>query len=312
MTELGHLTLDARKRTTIRKADFVATMDQIINRRLVEAAELIKKDTAAWLAEKGMTNECLDAVGGGGGPQYAIGNDGGIWKIIFEGLAAEFKDERGLHYVAYLLMNPPGQPIHGARLAARVFGYAEMSELSLGQDDATSQRAIEKEARELAAILKDDLASELEREEAREGLEELARNRKQSGHRPETNTEKTVRAVRKAIQRLHRDLAGRKDEQGKPHPVFVPFAEHILKYLLIPSARYSGRRGARVKAGVAGGFTYEPPHGVVWSECGSRSCFEARAGGAPERCSHSSTGDTICPHGDTKCNPIDNEVANGS
>jgi len=256
----------AKAKRTIRKGEFEAAIERIASRRLREVAQLIKKDTAQWLAEQGVSEDGVDSGGGGGGPRYRLQNGGGIWKIIFEGRAAEWKDEKGLHYVAYLLKNPPEEPIHGVKLAARVFGYADIPERSLGKEDASSQRAIEKEARELAALLTGGDASELVKEEARERLEELARIRQQAGKRPETSAEKTVRAVRKAIQRLHRDMAARKDEQGKPHPVFVPFAEHVRRHLLTPSARYSGPRGARVRAGVAGGFTYEPPEGVVWSE----------------------------------------------
>jgi hypothetical protein len=262
----GHFAGDAQGKFTIRKSDFDAALDRIVTRRLAQMAEFIKQDTAAWLAEQGITDGSLDFAGGSGGPRYALRNGGGIWKIVFDGRAGEWKDEKGLHYAAHLLKHPPAEPIHGAKLAARVFGCADIAELSLGQEDATSQRAIETEAKELAAVLKSDGAAEFERQEARERLEELARIRKQTAKRPETNAEKTVRAVRKAIRRLHENLARRKGDDGKPHPVFAPFAAHLQKYLLIPSARYSGRRGARVKAGVAGGFIYEPPDGVVWEE----------------------------------------------
>jgi hypothetical protein len=65
---------------------------------------------------------------------------------------------------------------------------------------------------------------------------------------------------------LHDRLASSKDGDGRPHPVFRAFAEHLEKHLLIPSSRYSGRKGARTVAGVAGCFTYEPPDGVAWAD----------------------------------------------
>ena len=220
---------------------------------------LAKQLLAGWTDDSSSSERC-------GGPQYALRKDGRIWTIVFQGKSASWKDEKGISYVAYLLKNPPSEPIHGAKLAARVSGYADISELSLGRDDSASRRAVEEEAKECAAVLQDDGASELEREEARGRLEELARIRNQVTKRPQTNAERTVRAVRKALQRLHEQLASQKGDDGTPHPVLVPFADHIERYLLNPSARYSGRRNSRVRAGVAGGFTYEPPDGVTWAD----------------------------------------------
>ena len=45
--------VDAKQKTTIRKADFDAAVDQIVNRRLSEIARIIKADTAQWLASQG-------------------------------------------------------------------------------------------------------------------------------------------------------------------------------------------------------------------------------------------------------------------
>jgi hypothetical protein len=49
--------VDAKQKTTIRKADFDAAIDQIVNRRLIEIVRLIKEDTAKWLAAQGVTEE---------------------------------------------------------------------------------------------------------------------------------------------------------------------------------------------------------------------------------------------------------------
>ena len=192
--------------------------------------------------------------------------DGDIWEITFDGRTAHCTNETGLQYVAYLLLtNPPWEPICGATLAARVFGYAEIQELNLGRKDIASRPVLPNKIKELKALLESDTATGVEKNEAQKELDELNQAIEHAGRRPETNTEKAVRAVRKAIQRLHKNLAGRKDEKGAPHPVFVPFAEHIRKHLMEPSSRYGGRN-ARVKAGVAGCFTYEPPACVVWAE----------------------------------------------
>ena len=241
-----------------------AALDQIVNRRLGEAAQLIKQDFADWLDTHGAGGSGV-RVEGHGGPRYAVRAGGAIWQIVYDWKAADWKPEKGLRYAAFLLKNPPREPIHGTKLAAMVFGYADIQELSLGADEAAGRAAIEAEARELASVLAND-CSEFEKEEARARLEVLAALRKLTGQRPETNAEKMVRAVRKALHRLHGALAGEKGVDGKAHPVLVPFAEYLDKYLLRPSARCTGGRWTRRRAGLAGCFTYEPPDGVVWAD----------------------------------------------
>jgi hypothetical protein len=51
------------------------------------------------------------------GDQYALhqGPDG--WELTFEGREVTSKHELGALYVAYLLLHPPQEPIHGVALA---------------------------------------------------------------------------------------------------------------------------------------------------------------------------------------------------
>ena len=51
---------------------------------------------------------------------------------------------------------------------------------------------------------------------------------------------------------------------GQPNLVLRRFAEHIEKYILIPSARYSRHGRSQARTGLAGCFTYEPPEDVAW------------------------------------------------
>ena len=119
--------------------------------------------------------------------------------------------------------------------------------------------------KELEAILDDDAESEPVKAEALRELEAIVDFQRRHGSRTEDNAEKTVRAVRRAITRLHERLEQAKDASGRPHPVLGPFAAHLKKHLLSPSFRYSGHGGARDRGGFAGCFTYEPPPGVTWS-----------------------------------------------
>lgn len=54
-------------------------------------------------------------------PQYAFRKRGDFWEIIFEGKEVPLKDEKGLHYIAYLLRHP-NQAIHVLKLVQEVDG----------------------------------------------------------------------------------------------------------------------------------------------------------------------------------------------
>ena len=66
-TACGQSALAPKKRTTIRRAEFDAAIDRIVSKRLEEMAQLIKQDTAQWLASQGVTGESVGFVGDGGG-----------------------------------------------------------------------------------------------------------------------------------------------------------------------------------------------------------------------------------------------------
>lgn len=222
-------------------------------------------------------------------PRYSIRKGGDYWTITFDGQDAPKKHEKGLLYVAWLLTHPPKEPIHAMELVAKVPAIyrrqlgltsavdettgkavaldsgAMPQERSHAPDDLEVAKRIQAKEREWEAILDDEDASEPEKAEALRNLEELAAFQQRHAMRSRGNAEKLVRAVRAAITRLHANLAKATDGKGQPHPVLRPFADHLAKYLITPSARFNGRMGARTRAGVAGRFTYEPPHGVKWA-----------------------------------------------
>ena len=215
-----------------------------------------------------------------------------MWRvevIKFNGDTAPIKHEKGLLYVAYLLQNPPREPIHAIDLATKVpeiyrkqLGvaatidqmtgeavplerHARIQERSLGLEAMESTRAVGKIQQKWEAVLDDEKISEPERAEALRKLEEIAEFQRRYAERSKGNADNLVRAVRRAITRFYDGLAHALDKDGKPHPVLVPFAEHLHEHLLKPSARFSGRYRSRSRAGVAGCFTYEPPPGVTWA-----------------------------------------------
>jgi hypothetical protein len=220
---------------------------------------------------------------------YSLRQELGVWHLVFEGREALLRPERGLLYVAWLLQHPPAQPLHAVDLAACIPAlyraqlglgplahpatgraaplpsHARLQERSLALDDAQSLRAVLRRERELEALLEDESPSEPEKAEALRELEALAQFQRQHGHRSRDAAARAVATVRKALQRLQAHLRQALDPQGAPHPVLRPFAEHLERYLLLPSARYVGRGGHYPRHGPAGGFTYEPPPGVKWS-----------------------------------------------
>ena len=223
-------------------------------------------------------------------PRFAIHKGGDYWSITFDGQEAPKKHEKGLLYVAWLLTHPPAEPIHAIDLVGKVpaiyrrqIGIAEAvdestgkpvmfdasampQERSHGLDDLEMARRIRVKEREWEAVLDDSDATEPEKAEALRNLEELATFQRKHAQRSKGNAEKLVRAVRLAIVRLYDNLVAATDAKGQPHPVLRPFAGHLAKYLIAPSARFTGRVGSRTRAGVAGRFTYEPPADVQWHD----------------------------------------------
>jgi hypothetical protein len=219
------------------------------------------------------------------GPRYSLRKGLGTWELVFAGRQGFVEDERGTQIVAYLLRNPPVERIHALKLEGLAWAQGYVNETTAARSpeeevDMAANLSIRGEAgglvrceddnnllkqavRELLETLRDTTLPKEERDEAQEKLDAISRSL--SGLSDLAgDANKAVWRVRKAINRLHEELAVAKDEQNEPHPVLRKFAEHLRKYLLVPSARFTKSRTSRTKAGVAGTFTYEPPAGVVW------------------------------------------------
>jgi hypothetical protein len=222
-------------------------------------------------------------------PPFSLRRDLGFWQLTFEGQFAIIKHERGILFVAYLLLNPPEHPIHAIDLVTKTPGIyrqhlglteiidpatgrpvqlepdARLQESSLAQDDAELARALLKEEKKLYALLDDPEEIEPVKAEAIRRLEELAAFQKQHSRRSVDTAQRLVRTIRQAISRLYLHLAAATDRQGNPHPTLRPFAEHINNHLLKPSARFASSGSPHARTGLAGCFTYEPPSGVIWT-----------------------------------------------
>jgi hypothetical protein len=204
--------------------------------------------------------------------RYALCRGLGFWELTFEGQQAIFKHELGALYVACLLLDPPSEPIHAVALALKARemggqapGPAEViQQRSMGLEDAAAVRALWRRQRALERVLEDDREIEPVKAEALRELEEITEFLRKSPWCSRGGTERCVRAVTRAIKRLHARLARAVDAKGLPHPVLRGFALHLHEYLLVPSGRGGGYARAQASSGSAGCFSYKPPPGVIW------------------------------------------------
>ena len=219
------------------------------------------------------------------GPRYSLRKGLRTWELVFRGLQAPIDDGRGVQIAAYLFRNPPIERIHAINLERLVWalGYvdeqtvnrskeeeADMAENLSIQSEAggmarcqDDNKLLKQEVRELLEIIRDATLPKAERDEAQTRLDEISQSLSGRGDLAD-EAARAAERVRKAINRLHGQLAVAKNEKNEPHPVLREFAEHLRKYLMVPSARFTKSKSSRNKAGVAGTFTYEPPTGVVW------------------------------------------------
>jgi len=221
-------------------------------------------------------------------PRYALTKHIAFWHLTFNGQNATFKHEQGAFYVAYLLLNPPSEPIHGMGLELKASAYfrqltgetiitesrsarniiipsdAELVQRNLVVDELESAHALHREIRKLEALLGDADVIEPVKAEVMRELVTIYAFQRQNPLQVTDQAQKTVRAVRMAIVRFHRHLATAYTPDGTPDAVLRQFAFHLQRYLLVPSARYTSFGRARTRTGVAGCFTYDPSSIVQW------------------------------------------------
>ena len=200
------------------------------------------------------------------GPRYLLRKGLLGWRLVFEGNETVLWDEKAVQCVAVLLLDPPVEPIHGTELAHRAFGDAVIEDQrNLGMDDGERALKMAAARRRCQAVIEDDGASEVERQEARAELEDIEDWARKHMRGTEGGEQRQVRAIRQLIRRLLERLGAARNEHGEPDKVLRAFGEHLERYLLLPSGRGRHGRKAAVRSRLAGRFTYEPPQGVKWS-----------------------------------------------
>ncbi len=199
--------------------------------------------------------------------RYVLRRIYGGWKLVFDGREGFLPEEKGIPYVVALLLDPPRTPLHGAELGERACGHLVIEgQRNLALEDQATMEAKRRARRKCQAVLADARASEAERQEAQGELAEIDAWAWKHLRGTEGNEQRQVRAIRRSIRRLLDGLRTAEDGKGRPDEVLRAFGEHLEKYLWRPSVRGGWGRNARVRAGLAGRFTYEPPDGVKWSD----------------------------------------------
>lgn len=201
--------------------------------------------------------------------RYALRRGLGCWELVFDGRRAVLREEQGLLYVACLLLDDSGAPLHAMELVRRAAALQpggaprapRLLQRSAGLDEAESARALLQRRRQLLALLDDPDAEAVVKAEAERELEALGVYQNCSVRRARDLARQAVDAVRKAIVRFYCRVAAARDAHGQPHPVLGPFAAHLRECLLQPSGRANPVR-RQVNPGC---FAYTPPPGVVWS-----------------------------------------------
>jgi hypothetical protein len=209
------------------------------------------------------TNEC----------QYALRREANSWEVTFQGRQASFKHELGGLYVAYLLLHPPPEPIHGVALALHARQWlgqpaspAEaLQQRVMGLEDAASVRALWRRQHELERVIEDRHELERVQAEVLRELEEITEHLRQSPWLSRHGAERCALAVNVAIKRLHARLAAAVYAPGKPDAVLRAFALHLHEYLLVPSGRGGAYARRWAVSKLPGSFIYAPPPGVVWN-----------------------------------------------
>jgi hypothetical protein len=221
-------------------------------------------------------------------PRYALHRDGSLWQLTFDYGQAILKHEQGICYVGEML-SQPRERVKKLSLAAKyssprskggggieIYDPATGSyeppdslepvqEAALATDDDETRRAYQARARELKETINDPTETESAKVEAREALEAIAAHLRKDSRTVRDPTKAAADGVRNSINRFLRNLVGRGDTASSPLPVRRGFAEHLERYLIVPSRRYAGPRARKARGELTGCLLYDPPAEILWA-----------------------------------------------
>jgi len=211
------------------------------------------------------------------------------WLVIFYGRRATLKHLQGLNYIKHLLQHP-NSPIHGSELFALFLpakyrsavlpeapdpaaGVVECSpfiseviRISGARDERERRAALRKAKRKFEQLCRSDETPAADKPDYEMKIREIEEFLTRPPCGVLDGSTKAVRAVRRSIARVLKELRKPVDRHRRPDPVLGDFADHLQRYLVIPSRRYCGSYagGWVAREGIAGCLIYEPPPGVIW------------------------------------------------
>jgi hypothetical protein len=220
-------------------------------------------------------------------PRFALRRDGDVWHLTFDAREAMLKHEQGVYYLAEMLTHP-GERIKKLHLAAKYSGLKSrglctievydpatgrietpasmepVHEAALATDDLEARNACKARARELKETIEDPTETDAAKMEAREELEQIVAHLRRDNRVVRDPTKASGDAIRSALKKLLRNLMEPGGSAGTPQSVRREFAQHIERYLLIPSRRFGAPQARMARGELTGCLLYEPPAGVTW------------------------------------------------
>ena len=205
-------------------------------------------------------------VGGVGEPErFSLRNDHEFWELTFNARRAVVPQHQALFYVAWLLANPPADPIPAPTLAAIVFDlFAEHPDFDLSppwvatrRNDIRVTAILHRKQISLETILDRDGPFDLAKSEAQRELA-VVEDFQETFHNEITHTgQQVAQTLHVGLHHLYTTLIRAVDARGNPHTILRSFATHLQLHILVPSANSSAPAAPR--------FTYQPPPGITWS-----------------------------------------------
>jgi hypothetical protein len=221
-------------------------------------------------------------------PRYALHREGSLWRLTFDEGRAILKHEQGICYVAEML-SQPGKWVKKLNLAARcssprsqggggieiydpATGNYEppasmepVHEAALATDDDEARRAYQARARELKETIDDPTETERAKVEARKELEAIVAHLSKDSRTVRDPTKAAGDAVHIGIKRFLRNLVEQGDTVSSPLAVRRRFAEHLQRYLVVPSRRYVAPGARKARGELTGCLLYDPPGETRWA-----------------------------------------------
>jgi hypothetical protein len=191
---------------------------------------------------------------------FSLENKDGFWELTFAGHKATLTQNPALFYVAWLLANPPVEPISPTDLSAAVYVRFESHPDFIRDFDWVLQHHFDALATKILKTKQIQLESILDNptepaEVKNEALKEVAViYQLQETHAAESlkTNQRLIKNINESFRKLLTDLASAEDFYGRPEQILRAFGRHLLLYIFLPTVRAGGN------------FTYEKPADITW------------------------------------------------